>query len=308
MGSLLGFCVVSITRAGACVAGGPASPLPDWPASDGPAASFPSSGVEAVSLALEGGGGSSLGMGGGSSLGIRGRSGLFAGGWPLVKANRAEISLSAWWGSSWERPFRARATRACARTAFGAAGAGVPGTGASEADAGTSAGGARLGGCVISIPRSGAHAAGGPTSMPPDEPAPDGPAASFPSAGVEAVSLALEGGGGSALGGGGSTLGIRGRSGLFAGGWPLVKVNRAEISLSAWWGRSWERPFRACPCIAVSNTGRSRGWREGGCFLWQICGSELSLLPLPAVPTPCLARPHEQDKPAHHHRKPPLTS
>ena len=67
-------------------------------------------------------------------------------------------------------------------------------------------------------------------------------------------------------------------------------------------------PFTAVfvrPCIAVSNTGRSRGWREGGCFLWQICGSELSLLPLPAVPTPCLARPHEQDKPAHHHRKPP---
>ena len=66
--------------------------------------------------------------------------------------------------------------------------------------------------------------------------------------------------------------------------------------------RSWRADG---PCIAVSNTGRSRGWREGGCFLWQICGSELSLLPLPAVPTPCLARPHEQDKPAHHHRKPP---
>ena len=114
--------------------------------------------------------------GGGSSLGIRGRSGLFAGGWPLVKANRAEISLSAWWGRSWERPFRACASRACARAAFGGAGAGVLGTGASEADAGASAGGARLGGCVISIPRSGAHAAGGPTSIPPDEPAPDGPA------------------------------------------------------------------------------------------------------------------------------------
>ena len=44
-----------------------------------------------------------------------------------------------------------------------------------------------MGGCVISIPRSGAHAAGGPTSMPPDEPAPDGPAASFPSAGAGAA-------------------------------------------------------------------------------------------------------------------------
>ena len=55
MGSLLGFFVVSITRAGACVAGGPASALPDWPASDGPAASLPSAGVGAVRLALEGG-------------------------------------------------------------------------------------------------------------------------------------------------------------------------------------------------------------------------------------------------------------
>ena len=52
---VLGFFVVSITRAGACVAGGPASTLPDWPAPDGPAASFPSAGVGAVSLALEGG-------------------------------------------------------------------------------------------------------------------------------------------------------------------------------------------------------------------------------------------------------------
>ena len=180
--------VVPITRrrAGACVAGRLASPLLDWPAPDGPAASFPSAGVEAESLALKGGGGSALG-GGGSTLGIQGLSGLFAGGWPLVMVNRAEISLGAWWGRSWERPFRACATRACARTAFGGAGAGVLGTGASEADAGTSAGGARLGGCVISIPRSGAHAAGGPTSMPPDEPAPDGPAASFPSAGVGAA-------------------------------------------------------------------------------------------------------------------------
>ena len=69
--------VVPITRrrAGACVAGRLASPLLDWPAPDGPAASFPSAGVEAVSFALEGGGGSSLG-GGESSLGIRGRSGL----------------------------------------------------------------------------------------------------------------------------------------------------------------------------------------------------------------------------------------
>ena len=118
------------------------------------------SGSGDVSLALEGGGGSALGVGGGSSLGVRGRSGLFAGGWPLVKANRAEISLGAWWGRSWEKPFRARATRTCAGTAFfGAAGAGVPGTGASEADAGTSAGGARLDGCAISIPRLGAHAA-----------------------------------------------------------------------------------------------------------------------------------------------------
>ena len=76
--------VVPITRrARACVAGGLASPLLDWPAPDGPAASFPSAGVEAVSLTLEGGGGSSLG-GGGSSLGIRGRSGLFAGAWPLA--------------------------------------------------------------------------------------------------------------------------------------------------------------------------------------------------------------------------------
>ena len=180
--------VVPITRrrAGACVVGRLAAPLLDWPAPDGPAASFPSAGVEAISLALKGGGGSALG-GGGSTLGIRGLSGLFAGGWPLAMVNRAEISLSAWWGRSWERPFRACATSACARTAFGGAGAGVLGTGASEADAGTSAGGARLGGCVISIPRSGAHAAGGPTSMPPDEPAPDGPAASFPSAGAGAA-------------------------------------------------------------------------------------------------------------------------
>ena len=193
--------VVPITRrrAGACVAGRLAAPLLDWPAPDGPAASFPSAGVEAISLALKGGGGSALG-GGGSTLGIRGLSGLFAGGWPLAMVNRAEISLSAWWGRSWERPFRACATSACARTAFGGAGAGVLGTGASEADAGTSAGGARLGGCVISIPRSGAHAAGGPTSIPPDEPAPDGPAASFPSAGVEAISLALKGGGGVRVG------------------------------------------------------------------------------------------------------------
>ena len=43
------------TRAGACVAGGPASTLPDWPAPDGLAASFPSAGGGAVSLALEGG-------------------------------------------------------------------------------------------------------------------------------------------------------------------------------------------------------------------------------------------------------------
>ena len=50
----MGFFVVSITRAGACVAGGPASTLPDWPAPDGPAALFPSAGVGAVSLALEG--------------------------------------------------------------------------------------------------------------------------------------------------------------------------------------------------------------------------------------------------------------
>ena len=56
MGSLLGFFVVSITRAGACVAGGPASALPDWPASDGPAASPPpSAGMGAVRSALEGG-------------------------------------------------------------------------------------------------------------------------------------------------------------------------------------------------------------------------------------------------------------
>ena len=49
--------VVPITRraAGACVAGRLASPQLDWPAPDGPAASFPSAGVEAVSLALEGG-------------------------------------------------------------------------------------------------------------------------------------------------------------------------------------------------------------------------------------------------------------
>ena len=55
LGSLSGFFVISITHAGACVAGGPASTLPDWPAPDGLAASFPSAGVEAVSLALEGG-------------------------------------------------------------------------------------------------------------------------------------------------------------------------------------------------------------------------------------------------------------
>ena len=50
--------VVPITRrrAGACVAGRLASPLLDWPAPDGPAASFPSAGVGAVSLALDGGG------------------------------------------------------------------------------------------------------------------------------------------------------------------------------------------------------------------------------------------------------------
>ena len=39
LGSLLGFFAVSITRAGACVAGGAASTLADWPAPDGPAAS-----------------------------------------------------------------------------------------------------------------------------------------------------------------------------------------------------------------------------------------------------------------------------
>ena len=51
-------------------------------------------------------------MGGGFSLSIRGRSGLFAGGWPLVKANRAEISLSAWRGWELEKalsgPFHSR--------------------------------------------------------------------------------------------------------------------------------------------------------------------------------------------------------
>ena len=116
VGCLRGF---DHTRAaGACVARGPASALPDWPAPDGPAASFPpSAGMGAVSLALEGGW-ILVVNGGGSSLRTQGRSGLFAGGWPLVKANRAEISLSAWRGRICKRPFRARSTRACAGAAF----------------------------------------------------------------------------------------------------------------------------------------------------------------------------------------------
>ena len=79
-----------MSRAGPCVADGPAWTLSDWSAPDGPAVSIPLAGVGAMSLAREGGGG--------SSLGIWGRGGLFAGGWLLVKVNRAEISLSAWRG------------------------------------------------------------------------------------------------------------------------------------------------------------------------------------------------------------------
>ena len=51
------------------------------------------------------------------------------------------------------------------------------------------------------------------------------------------------------------------------------------------------------PCIAVSNTGRSRGWGERGfpvADLWVRVGH---WDPSPLT-TPFLARPHEQDKPA----------
>ena len=93
------------TRAGAwCVAGGQASTLPDWPAPDGPAASLPSAGVGAVSLAFEGGW-ILVGYGGWILVGYSRPQRAVRWWVARVKANLAETSLSAWRGRSWKSPF-----------------------------------------------------------------------------------------------------------------------------------------------------------------------------------------------------------
>jgi len=59
--------------------------------------------------------------------------------------------------------------------------------------------------------------------------------------------------------------------------------------------------------VLRSSAGRSRGWGRQGGSCGQICGPEWAIGLCPLT-TPRPARAHEQDEPAHHHRKPLLPS